>query len=476
MVYALVIVSIGLVGCLFFGLLQYRKAMALRRRYSRIADEDDEVLRLKKEQEALEAESSAMKARIGETRTLWDVEFSKTVNELEKLSKEVDTLRDVSEMQDFGLYEPIFAFEDSERYKAKVKDVRSQQKFLIKHGHAAVCDTEWTVEGSAAKGRKMVAKYIKLLLRAFNGESDSAISKARFDNVVKLRERIEKTFVALNKLGETNQIRITQEYLSLKLDELHLAYELAQQKQKEKEEQAEIKAQMREEEAARKEIEKAQKVAEKEEATYQKALEAARKELAEANESKQDALRKKIALLEKQFEDAHEQKARAISRAQLTKSGHVYVISNIGSFGNDVFKIGMTRRLEPVDRVRELGDASVPFRFDIHAMIYSDDAPALESNLHKHFASREMNRINTRREFYRVTLDEIEEAVSKLAGPDVDFVRTAIAEEFRQSEAIRRKELEAEAKRTRAAEDARVAGAKLKLEELRKGWKAEPVG
>ncbi|MEQ9074536.1 MAG: GIY-YIG nuclease family protein [Sandaracinaceae bacterium] len=124
-----------------------------------------------------------------------------------------------------------------------------------------------------------------------------------------------------------------------------------------------------------------------------------------------------------------------MARAQLTRSGHVYVISNLGSFGEGVYKIGMTRRLEPLIRVKELGDASVPFSFDVHAMIYSEDAPALERALHVEFDGRRVNRVNTRKEFFRVSLAEVRKAVAKHHGV-ITFVTVAEAEEYWKTVAI----------------------------------------
>lgn len=384
-------------------------------------------------------------------------------------------MRDLAEIQSFGLYEPVFDFDSSEKYKAEIKSARNRQKELVRSDGAAVCDTEWTVEGSAAKGRQMVKRMFKLQLRAFNGECDAGISKVRFDNATAIEDRIRKSWEAVNKLGETNQCRITEAYLKLKLDELHLVHEHARKKQEEKEEQRALREQMREEEKARKEIEKAQKEAEKEETRFAAALKQARQELSLATSATEEALRKKVMLLEQQFEEAHEKKARAISRAQLTKSGHVYVISNVGSFGPGVFKIGMTRRLEPLDRVKELGDASVPFGFDVHAMIYSEDAPALEAKLHQHFTACQMNLVNSRREFFRANLVEIEEAVYAVFGQDIEFVRTAVAEEFRESKALLEQREAARHAEAKQAERVEVLNARARLEELRKGWRAEPI-
>ena len=228
---------------------------------------------------------------------------------------------------------------------------------------------EWSVGGSVAEGRKMTNQYKKLMLFAFNGESDGLISKVKWNNAAKTKERITKTFETINKLGLSQNVFITNEFLNLKLEELALTYEYEQKKYEEKEEQRLIREQMREEEKAQKELEKAQKEAEDEEKRFQKALEKAKQELQGTSNVDSSVLEEQIKDLEKKLQEAQDKKERAIAQAQLTKVGHIYVISNVGSFGQDVYKIGMTRRLDPLDRVRELGDASVPFQFDIHAII-----------------------------------------------------------------------------------------------------------
>jgi len=192
---------------------------------------------------------------------------------------------------------------------------------------------------------------------------------------------------------------------------------------------------LREEEKAKREFEQAQKEAEKEEANYQKALDKARKEMELATGEKHDKLQAQIERLEQELKAAQEKKERALSMAQQTKRGHVYIISNIGSFGENVYKIGMTRRLEPTDRIRELGDASVPYLFDIHAMIYSDEARTLEYELHKAFTNKKVNMLNYRKEFFNVTLDEIEQQI-KTIGIDAEFSRLPEAMEYRETLAI----------------------------------------
>jgi len=203
----------------------------------------------------------------------------------------------------------------------------------------------------------------------------------------------------------------------------------------EREEQRRIKEQIREEEKARREYERAIKLAAKDEETLRKAMEKAQQQISQATEEQKAKYELKLQELELKLKEAEERNQRAQSMAQQTKRGHVYVISNIGSFGEDIYKIGLTLRLEPEDRIRELGDSSVPFGFDIHALIFSEDAPALENKLHKHFVMMQMNKVNYRKEFFRVTLAHIREEVEKL-GLATKWTMTAEAKEYFESKAI----------------------------------------
>jgi len=353
-----------------------------------------------------------------------------------ELEKDIKLYQNDLEFVELGIYEPIFDLETSEKYKERITQIVTRQKQLIKGGNACVCNTEWTVGNSRKQGEIMTRRYINLTLRAFNGECDSLISKVRWNNIKRFEERISKAFTAINKLGKSNNTFITDKYLKLKLDELHLVYELAHKKYQEKEEARAIRAEQREEERAQREFEKARKDAEMEEKRFQKALERAKKDLGLVSGEKLDELNSQIAQLEQNLKDAYEAKARAISRAQETKSGHVYIISNLGSFGENVYKIGMTRRLEPMDRVKELGDASVPFTFDLHAMIFSENAPELENLLHKEFDDRRINKVNYRKEYFRVSLDEIEQVIIDKYEKEVDFIKVIEAQQFRETKSI----------------------------------------
>ena len=337
-------------------------------------------------------------------------------------------------MQSFGLYEGHYNFESSAGYKARLDEILRQQKEMVRDKNAVVCKIEWILEGSRAKGRQMEQRYLRLLLRAFNGECDSTVLKVNYSNITAMEQRISRSFEALNKLGEAQTCLITPEYLDLKISELRLVHEFQEKKQAEKEEQRLIREQMREEERARREAEKAQADAEREERQYENALEKARRELQRAGDEQRTELEQEIERLQNQLEEVRRTKERAMSQAQLTKSGHVYIISNIGSFGEDIYKIGLTRRLDPDDRIKELGDASVPFPFDVHAMIYSQDAPSLENLLHQAFDGRRVNMVNMRKEFFHVSLDEIQDAAKDYGS--IQFTLAAGAEEYRKTIAL----------------------------------------
>ncbi|MFL7038315.1 DUF4041 domain-containing protein [Vibrio lentus] len=318
----------------------------------------------------------------------------------------------------------------------ELKAARRRVKEMVKDNYAGSCDY---VEAH----RKTYA--IHFAVDAFNGKVDSALSKTKHDNFGKIQQGIIDAFALVNHNGAPfRNARINQEFLDARLTELKWAVAAFELRKIEKEEQAAIKTQIREEERAIREMEKARKEAEKEEKMLQKALDKARAELGQASEEQKAEFEAQLAELEGKLQEAEERGQRALSMAQQTRRGHVYVISNVGSFGEEVFKIGMTRRLEPMDRVKELGDASVPFSFDVHAMIYSDDAPTLEKELHRKFNERSVNKINPRKEFFRTTVAEVKQAVEQQGLNEVHWTMKSEAAEYRESIAIE-KEQQAEA-------------------------------
>lgn len=353
--------------------------------------------------------------------------------QLDALRKEVVETNETILLQSFGLYTPRFPFVNSDEYKARLLEIRALQKDMIKDKTAVSGNMNWTVNGNAAKGRRMVSDMQKLLLRAFNAECDDVIEHVKYNNIESSEKRITASRDAISKLGDVMGVRIEPTYYSLKIQELYLAFEYQQKKQEEKEAQKEARARMREEAKLAKEIEEERKKLEKEQKHYQNALKKIMEQLAAACDEDRAAIEEKKRELEQQLTKIDEEFKSVDYREANQRAGYVYIISNIGAFGEDVYKIGMTRRLDPMDRVDELGDASVPFDFDVHAMIFSDDAPRLEAALHNAFADRKLNFVNQRREFFHVSLDEIKKVVKANYDRSVEFIDLAPAEQYRQS-------------------------------------------
>ncbi|AGC48029.1 hypothetical protein MYSTI_06756 [Myxococcus stipitatus DSM 14675] len=353
---------------------------------------------------------------------------------IKQLRADLRPLEEETVLRSYGFYKPIYNLSSSEKYEHRLDLLRDRQKSMLKDKKAASCRIEWEVNGSKAEGKKQIERTLKLMLRAFNGEADACVAKVTYKNIKAMEARIEKSAEAINTLTEIQQCSIATSYVSLKLEELRLAHEYEEKRQQEKEEQRRIREQMREEEAAQRELERAKLEAEREAQRDEEALRKARAELERGKGAENTKLLERIAELERRVAEDLERQ-RAISQAQLTRTGHVYVISNIGSFGEGVFKVGMTRRLIPQDRIDELGDASVPFEFDVHAIIRTPDAPSLEAALHRTFTHRRVNRINERKEFFRATLDEIASAVREHHG-EFELTRIAEAAEYRKSLAM----------------------------------------
>lgn len=306
---------------------------------------------------------------------------------------------------------------------------RDHVKALIKSGDASRCEY---VEANRKEGAE------RFVLDAFNGKVDSILSRVRHDNYGTLEEEIRDAFSVVNFGGKAfRDARITDEYLNARLQELKWATIAQELKKQEQEEQRRAREQIREEERARKEYERALREAAKEEDAVQKAVAKVQAQLAAATDEQKAKYEGQLAELQLRLRIAEDKGQRAISMAQQTKRGHVYIISNVGSFGENVFKVGLTRRLEPLDRIRELGDASVPFEFDVHAMILSDDAPALELQLHKHFLLNQINKVNHRKEFFRALLGDIRREIESL-GIEAKWTMTAEATQYRETLAIER--------------------------------------
>ena len=365
--------------------------------------------------------------------------LEKTVDKLsasiEAMKKEAIFFEDAITYQDFGLYTPRYNFVSSDLYKTALDRIRANQKEMIKSDTAIFGSKTWTVDGSKSKGNKMIKDMKKLFLRAFNSDCEDVITRVKYNNYEMSLKKIRQSAESIQKLGIMMSLYIAPNYINSKIEELTLAFEYQQKKQEEKDAQKAARAEMREAAKLQKEIEAQRKKIEKEQTHYQTAYEKLLKQL-ESSPDDADLIQKK-AELETQLQDIDKAMKDIDYREANQRAGYVYIISNIGAFGENVYKIGMTRRLDPQDRIDELGDASVPFNFDVHAMIFSDDAPALENALHKAFEGRRLNMVNTRRELFNGTLDEIKEVVKKNFDKTVEFIDVPDAEQYRISQKIK---------------------------------------
>lgn len=401
---------------------------------SLLKPEHNDIEKLRAEIEELRKTSDSISTEVAEKNKKIDglkdeiENLNKTINDKKKKIIDID---DNIEMQEYGMYSPHYVFANSDLYKAELVKIRNEQKQSIKEERACTGKTDWTVNGNASKGKAMIKDMKKLLLRAFNVECDDIVANVKISNFEKSIERIYKSSEQISKLGAIMNISITQSYINLKVKEVKLALDFQQKKQEEKERLKELKEQQREAAKVQKEIEAERKKLAKEQLQYTNALTNILSLIEKKGESeellnKKKELENQLGEIEKAIEDVDYRSANE-------RAGYVYIISNIGSFGENVYKIGMTRRLDPHERVDELGDASVPFNFDIHALIFSDDAPKLESALHRAFDGKKLNKINTRREFFNVSLDEIKSEVRKNFDKTVEWIDVAEAEQYRQS-------------------------------------------
>jgi hypothetical protein len=311
---------------------------------------------------------------------------------------------------------------------------REKQKRLIKDGLAVKANENWTVNNSKSEGRQMVNDMKKLLLRSFNNECDYCVDNVKFNNMEVNKKRIEKSFEQLNKLGRIMQASISDAYRNSKYVELYLAFEYQQKKQEEKEAQKRAREELREQQKLEQEIRQARERVAKEKKHFIQAIKELESRLkATISDSERALVLEKLEEVKGQYSELEKEEKVIDYREQNAKAGYVYIISNIGSLGENVFKIGMTRRLEPEDRIDELGDASVPFSYDVHALIFSVNAPSLEAKLHEHFFKNRINKLNDRKEFYRADIYEIEKVVKENYDKVVDIVKEPPAEQYRES-------------------------------------------
>ncbi|KAA0015895.1 DUF4041 domain-containing protein [Salinicola corii] len=369
-------------------------------------------------------------------------QHQKSVEEKEtaihEIMSKIDLYSRLDTFVEYGHFEvPEYLYETGERFSAEIKILRDKQKSMIKESSAFAQEGEVNLTGDGRVDKKIIDGQMKLILRAFNIECDMLIGKVSPANFDRTLGRIEKLANDLEKLVASLRCGISIDYVALKYEECGIQYQYTLKKKDEQEEQKLIREQMREEARAEKEYRNALDAAEKEEKLYRDILEKARKELGQSTVEERALVEARVAELEQRLAEAEAKENRVKSLAEQTRRGHVYVISNVGSFGEHVYKIGMTRRLDPMDRVKELGDASVPFSFDVHAIIFSDDAPAMETSLHRKFRNHRVNAVNLRKEFFRVELNRIRDAVEEIGGEEADFKTTIVAEEFFETNRLR---------------------------------------
>lgn len=396
---------------------------------------DIEALALKLQAEQLLFEDSRQKQK-SELNSI-EAKILVSKNKLSEIIGRIDLYSRIDEYTKVGHFEmPDYLYETSVRYQVEIKEVRERQRKLIREKKAVTYPAELMLCADRSLDRKILDGQVQLMLGAFNIECDLLIEKVNPANLNRTLEQIEKRAEILEKSCATLKCGFNIDYVELKFEECKFQFEYILKKNEEQEQQRAIREQMREEVRVQKQYEEAVKEAEREEQKFVRLLERAREHLSQESEQERAVSQAKIRLLEDQLKEAQERIVRAKSMAEQTRRGFVYVISNVGAFGEGVYKIGLTRRLDPQERIDELSSASVPFRFDIHAMCYSEDAPALEYALHKKFNDRRVNAVNFRKEFFRVQLEEIQAAIEEMVNEDVEFVMTARAEDYFQSKRL----------------------------------------
>ncbi len=367
-------------------------------------------------------------------------EYQKKRDELEadyrdkcsKIQYEIKSIKEEMDLMNNDAIEKYYDFSDysgitSQDCKNKLMILKNEEKSLRESGEDIKVLTD-------SVNKKLIERSIRQILRNFNSDCDNQIMNIRLKNIDTIRKRIQKSYDTLNKLYSVDGIALSDKILSLKLEQATLLYTYELKYQQEKDIQQAIKEQMIEEAKAEREIQEQKKKIEKD---LQQHLGEVNRLMKYMQKAQMDAERQlyidKIKELEEKIKSLEADKETVLEREANAKAGFVYIISNIGSFGEDIYKIGMTRRLEPMDRINELSSASVPFEFDVHAMIFSSDAPELETMLHQHFADKAVNKVNPRKEFYKVDIDEIEKIVKENYNDTVQFTKIPVAAEYRQS-------------------------------------------
>ncbi|MGW8333015.1 DUF4041 domain-containing protein [Streptomyces sp. NPDC055897] len=402
-----------------------REASDIRAR----AEADAEAIREAARREVKDAQAESRTVRKEAKKAAEEANRSRTEifqaeSQLNELRAQIVTTDETVMLQQVGIYAYRHPLDDALAYRARLDQVKDTVKRLAREGQAVHAATGWTVNGSARQGQKMIRDYSKLMLRAYNAEADYAVRSMKPHRLTSLVDRLYRSRETIARLGSTMDIRISDAYHDARVEELALTADFLQRKEEEKQALRELRAKEREEAAAQRELEREREKLRKEQNHYRAALERLR---TQGNFTAVAEMEAKLAEIDGFLHDIE-------ARAANIRTGYVYVVSNVGAFGDTIVKIGMTRRLEPLDRIYELSGAAVPFRFDVHALIFSKDAVGLEARLHQEFAERRVNRVNSRKEFFYVTPVEVRNALERYAGEHlVEFNEVPEAVEWRAS-------------------------------------------
>lgn len=362
---------------------------------------------------------------LGEQKTSLTEELLTLQKEIAETKKSLIETQEIAMLQEVGVYQYTSILDTSEGYSEKIAEIQVKIKERnVANGGAITAAQGWTVNGSTSEGAKMIKEFSKLMLRAYNGEVDDALRTLKPYKLDAAIDRVNKVEVSIERLGKTMSIAIDDDYHRLRISEIKLTADYLAMKEDEKEKQKEEKLRLKEEEKAQREFEKEKEKLNKELSHHQAVLAKADET---GNTAAAEEAKVKIAEVQNGISGVEE-------RAANIRTGYVYVISNIGSFGEEVLKIGLTRRLIPEERIQELSDASVPFKFDIHAIIFSADAVSLEKQLHQELDSHRVNKVNGRKEFFRATPALVKELLTRLSTEGIlSYKEEAEAPEWRIS-------------------------------------------
>ena len=368
---------------------------------------------------------------VTELQRLRDEVAAQLTNEqalLHSLQEQVIHTREELVLQEIGIYEYRHPLSDVVAYRGQLEQLQSEIKYAAQRdGGAIEAAQTWEVNGSAVQGRKMIREYSKLMLRAYNAEADNLVRSLKPYKVRTALDRLDKIAVTIERLGRTMQIRIDPWYHQLRRRELELTADYLEKRAREKDAERAERDRLREDRRAQQELEREQQRLEKQQEQARTAL-TALEVAGSADTAKAHDLQEKLANLELALTAIRD-------RANNLRAGHVYVISNVGAFGENMVQIGMTRRVDPYERISDLSNSSVPFKYDLHTMFFDMDAAGIEEKLHERLADKRVNQVNLRREFFYATPAEVREHLQELTGELLEFNELAEAEDYRRSRA-----------------------------------------